>query len=63
LGMKLIDYLIKENITQVAFARKCKMGAVMMNRYIKGRCPDPKQIKIIDEASNHQVTIDDWVTK
>ncbi len=59
--MLLRDYLERENITAVAFARSAGISMQAVYRYMAGvRMPRPAVAEIIKQKTNGEVTLDDF---
>jgi len=63
--MKLADYLITQNQSPAAFARRIGVGRMTIHRYIKGeRQPTAKITDLIYKTTKGQVTAHDlWLTR
>ncbi|MEM1353895.1 MAG: helix-turn-helix transcriptional regulator [Planctomycetota bacterium] len=61
--MKLSDYLVTQQLGPAAFARQIGVGRMSVHRYISGeRFPRPDVLERIYEATQGQVTPNDFLT-
>jgi len=61
--MKLSEYLKKNKITQVAFAKRVGTSGPHINRISKGMTPSITLMKRIEKATNRKVKIEDLINK
>lgn len=59
--MTLKDYLHKKNISMQSFAKKVKISRQMVHNYTNGKYPSLKVAWRIEQITEGQVTMYDWV--
>ena len=59
-GMRLLDYLTENDLTQAAFAKQIGRDRSTVNRVANGQVdPDGETVRAIHRATGGQVTADD----
>jgi transcriptional regulator with XRE-family HTH domain len=59
--MKLAEYLEKNHLSAVEFARSLKISSQRVGAYVRGeRIPRPAMLQRIIKATNQQVTANDF---